>query len=107
MNEQTLKKEINPPDTTISDIKDNELIITSLEIIIQELPKTAKLIEDSTIGLGDKFKTLAKTSAEQADNIESFISLTRNLEYKGEKISIKGLYFFDILLFFLYFDFSL
>jgi len=88
MNEQTLKKEINPPDTTISDIKDNELIITSLEIIIQELPKTAKLIEDSTIGLGDKFKTLAKTSAEQADNIESFISLTRNLEYKGEKISI-------------------
>ena len=69
-------------------MQEDELILRSLETIVEELPKTAELVESSTLELSDKFKNLAKNATEQADSIESFTSLTTNLEYKGEKISI-------------------
>jgi methyl-accepting chemotaxis protein len=71
------------------DIKrDDELILRALQVIVQELPKTAALIENSTLELSEKFKGLAKTSTEQAENIEKFTSLTTSLEYKGETLSL-------------------
>lgn len=67
---------------------DDELMLRALQVIVQELPKTAELIENSTLELSDKFKELAKTSVGQAENIEKFITLTTSLDYKGERLSL-------------------
>jgi methyl-accepting chemotaxis protein len=69
-------------------LKQDELHIRSLQTIILKLPDTINLIETSTLELSDKFKSLATSATTQAANIEKFLNLTTEVQYKGEKISL-------------------
>ncbi|MCE2992634.1 MAG: methyl-accepting chemotaxis protein [Candidatus Jidaibacter sp.] len=67
---------------------DSLLILRALETIISQLPNTAKLVEDSTLDLSDRFKILAKSSTDQAQKIDELLELTQNLEFNDKQISL-------------------
>ena len=67
---------------------DDILIERALETIISQLPNTAKLVEESTIDLSDRFKVLAKSATDQAAKIDELLELTKNLDYNDRQISL-------------------
>jgi len=62
--------------------------IAALQTVCKELPETAKLVEDSTRDLSDRFQKLASGAREQTDRVENIVQLASKLELDGKEVSL-------------------
>jgi methyl-accepting chemotaxis protein len=69
-------------------VKEDELHLRVLETIYDQLPRIVTHIEMSSSGLNKKFKALANSAMNQANNFEKFTKLAKSIEYEGKKISM-------------------
>lgn len=69
-------------------VKEDELHLRVLETIYDQLPRIVTNIEMSSSGLNRKFKALASSAMNQANNFEKFTKIAKSIEYEGKKISM-------------------
>ncbi len=62
--------------------------IAAMEMIIDKLPEVAKLIEESTVNLSNKFQELATLSSEKSKQMDKIIDIAGSLNVNDEKISL-------------------
>ncbi|MDA0781029.1 MAG: methyl-accepting chemotaxis protein [Rickettsiales bacterium] len=77
-----------PQDVLKDWLKEARLQTGIIDIVNQELRKTAVSIEQGTQGLNVKFKSLAESSMEQGDRIEEVATMLNSLDVGGERYSL-------------------
>lgn len=60
----------------------------ALEVIRTRLPKTAELVEDSTLDLSRKFQELAQGAKTQGEQVQQIVDVANTLDLDGERISM-------------------
>lgn len=59
-----------------------------LETLIEKLPGTSQLVEESTVSLADKFKSLSEVAKSQGETVSKVVQTASSLDVKGEKITL-------------------
>ncbi|PIR39299.1 MAG: hypothetical protein COV35_01930 [Alphaproteobacteria bacterium CG11_big_fil_rev_8_21_14_0_20_39_49] len=77
-----------PQDVLKDWLKEARLQTGIIDVVNQELRKTATSIEQGTQGLNVKFKTLAESSMGQGDRIEQVVTMLNSLDLNGEEFSL-------------------
>lgn len=60
------------------------------KLMLKELPEMAKLVEESTVDLAQRFRTLAESSKEQGRLMEDIIDAASSLDVQGEKVDLSN-----------------
>ena len=60
----------------------------ALDVLCTQLPKAAKLVEESTVDLGDRFKGLAEGAIAQGSQIQSIVDMASVITLEEERIPV-------------------
>jgi len=69
-------------------IQTTETYLHAIKVLKHQLPKTARLVEDSTKQLSDRFLNLAASAKYQSDQMAQIIDLAKSLQLGNERISL-------------------
>ncbi len=60
----------------------------AISVLINNLKDVSDLIEESTLELNEKFKSLASSAQNQSESVAQVVEKASNLEVRGEKVSL-------------------
>lgn len=92
-NEESLPSETKADAAGAEEMLAYWLLLTSiqaqaLEVVKTRLPKTAALVEDSTMDLSTRFQELARGAQAQGEQVQQIVDMASSLELNGERVSM-------------------
>jgi methyl-accepting chemotaxis protein len=62
--------------------------VQALQVLVEKLPQTASLVENSTVELNQKFMALSKGAQDQSDIINKLVEMAGSIDVGDEKVTL-------------------